>query len=324
MRNRVRTWNEGARRIFGYEESEVLGKDYLMFVPSEDHASGEVQRIKDVVEREGYLKDYECVRMTKDGRRIIVNVTATLLKDEKGRSIGRSSIVRDVTHLKKLQQDLVNSQSLAAVGELAATVAHEIKNPLAGISGAIQVLEDAIPKTDSRREVVGEILGMIGRLDTTVRDLLMFARPATPAPQEVDLRETLSRAWLVLSQQAAASAVRFTIEGADEIQISVDPQLIQQVWINLFQNAIEAMPEGGDLHVQLTNGETVRIEVRDSGEGMDAEQIEKLFRPFFSTKTRGTGLGLAISRKNIEAHGGKVWVESEPKRRTSIFVEIPR
>lgn len=322
--NRIRTWNDGARRIFGYEAAEVLGRDDAMFVPPEDRASGETERIRDHVEREGFLKDYECTRLTKDGRRIVVNVTSTLLRDKQGRILGRSSIVRDVTRLKKLQQDLINSRSLAAVGELAATVAHEIKNPLAGISGAIQVLRDAIPSESGRREVVTEILEQIRRLDSTVRDLLMFARPATPARQEVDLGETLPRAWGLLSQQADAAGVKLRLEGAAGVRVPADPHLLHQVWTNLFQNAVEAMPKGGEIRIRVADGPVVRVEVADQGGGIEPAHAARLFKPFFSTKTRGTGLGLAITRKIIEAHGGTIRIESVPGEGTTVIVEIPR
>ena len=275
------------------------------------------------MERDGFVQDYECVRMTRDGRRLTVNVTSTLLRDRQGGAIGRSSIVRDVTHLKKLQQDLLNTQSLAAVGELAATVAHEIKNPLAGISGAIQVLREAIPEESGRREIVGEILEQIHRLDSTVRDLLSFSRPATPSRQDLDLGESMAKAWSLLSAQPAAAGVRFTFHGGG-VRAQADAQLLQQVWLNLFQNAIEAMTKGGDLAVRVTDGDSVRIEVRDSGAGIDPAHAARIFKPFFSTKTRGTGLGLAITKKIVEAHGGAIRAESRAGQGTSVFVEIPR
>ena len=322
--NVIRTWNEGARRIFGYTAEEIVGKDYAIFIPPEERFNGESTHIKEKVEESGFLRDYECVRLTKDGRRITVDVTSTLLRDKHGRVIGRSSIVRDVTHVRKLQQDLLNTKSLAAVGELAATVAHEIKNPLAGISGAIQVLREAIPEESGRREIVSEILEQIRRLDNTVRDLLTFARPAHPSRQEVDLGESLQKAWLLLSSQPSAAGIRFSASGTEGVTLPADSQLLQQVWLNLFQNAIEAMPRGGDLSVRVSGGDPARIEISDTGTGIDPAHVERVFKPFFTTKTRGTGLGLAITKKIIEAHGGLIRAESWPKRGTTIFVEIPR
>jgi signal transduction histidine kinase len=238
--------------------------------------------------------------------------------------IGRSIIQRDVTQLKKLQQDLINTQSLAAVGELAATVAHEIKNPLAGISGAIQVFAGGMAPDDPRREVIGEILDQIRRLDDTVRDLLSYARPAAPSLQEVDLEDALRRAWSILSAQPAAERIRFVLEGAEGVRVSLDTHLMHQVWLNLFQNAVEAMPRGGDLTVRVARNGAVRVEVRDTGIGIEPSALPKVFRPFYSTKTRGTGLGLAITQKILDAHGGRIWVESVPKQGTSFFVEIPQ
>lgn len=320
----IRTWNDGARRMYGYTSEEIVGRPFEVLLPPELKASSEVEKIRSRTYEDGYIKDYETVRVTRDGKRVTINLTSTILRDRRGHALGRSAIHRDVTHVKKLHDDLVRSRSLAAVGELAATVAHEIKNPLAGISGAIQVLQDAIPVADRRRSVVGEILDQIRRLDNTVRDLLTFARPTTAVRQEVVVGETLNRAWSLLAQQPGASSVRFALEGDPGARIAADPQLLHQVWINLFQNAVEAMPQGGDLRVTISDGDPVQIRVRDSGTGIDPTHVAKLFRPFFSTKTRGTGLGLAISRKNVEAHGGAIWIENGNGKGTSVFVEIPR
>jgi PAS domain S-box-containing protein len=323
-RGRIRTWNEGARQIFGYEASEVVGREETLLIPAEELAAGEPARLEELLRRQGHVKDRECVRLTREGQRITVRVTSTLLRDRQNRLLGRSDIYRNVTHLKKLQQDLLNSQSLAAVGELAATVAHEIKNPLAGISGAIQVLRDAIPEESGRREIISEILDQIRRLDNTVRDLLSYSRPATPSREEMELKPSLAKAWAILHSQPGAAAVRFSIHGGDDVRIHGDSQLLHQVWVNLFQNALEAMPRGGDLTVHVSGDDPIRVEVRDSGSGIDPAHLPRVFKPFFSTKTKGTGLGLAITRKIIEAHGGEIRAESAPRKGTSIFVEIPR
>jgi len=321
--NRIKSWNEGAHRIFGYTAEEVIGKSTDLFLVPEERGTAEATRIQSQVEREGFVKAHECVRLTKDGRRIVLQISSTLLKDKKGRPIGRSSIARDVTELKSMQQELIRTQSLAVVGELAATVAHEIKNPLAGISGAIQVLAEAMPKNDARREVVAEILDQVRRLDMTVRDLLNFARPITPAPQLIDLMESVGSAWKMLAPQAEAGAVKFSLAGPPA-RVKADPHLLRQVWVNLFQNSIEAMPKGGDLRAEITPGAPVRVEIRDTGNGIDPTGIEKIWRPFYTTKTRGTGLGLPFVKKIIDAHGGKIWCESRPKAGTSFFVEIPQ
>jgi len=322
--NRIKTWNDGARRIFGYKPEEAIGQPYDLLLDQEDRNTAGALRLQESLQQAGSLRRLECVHRTKDGRRLIVEISATILKDKKGRPIGRSCITRDITDLKSMQHELVRTQSLAVVGELAATVAHEIKNPLAGISGAIQVLAEGMPKNDGRREIVGEILDQVRRLDTTVRDLLNFARPITPALRDIDLGESISSVWKMLAPQSEAKGIRFSIEGDPGAVLHGDPHLLRQVWVNLFQNAIEAMSQGGELRVSVTAGPSTRIEIRDSGNGIDPAAVDKIWRPFFTTKTRGTGLGLPIVKKIIEAHGGRIWCESEPKKRTSFFVEIPQ
>jgi len=316
--NRIKTWNDGARRIFGYEAEEAIGQPYDLLLAEED------RKTSDALLQSGSLRRFECAHRTKDGRRLIVEISATSLKDKNGRPVGRSCITRDITDLKSMQQELVRTQSLAVVGELAATVAHEIKNPLAGISGAIQVLAEGMPKNDGRREIVGEILDQVRRLDTTVRDLLNFARPITPALRDLDLGESISSVWKMLAPQSEAKGIRFSVEGDSGAVLRADPHLLRQVWVNLFQNAIEAMSQGGELRVSVSAGPRTKVEIRDSGNGIDPAAVEKIWRPFFTTKTRGTGLGLPIVKKIVEAHGGRIWCESEPKKRTSFFVEIPQ
>ena len=315
---RIKTWSDGARVMFGWRADEIIGRDYALLLPED--ARGEGAWIQERVECLGFLKDHECPRVTKAGDRLTVSITATLLKDALGRPIGRSCVVRDVTNLKRLQQELVASQSLAAVGELAATVAHEIKNPLAGISGAIQILAQGTAEGDPRRGVMKDVLNQIERLDRTVRDLLHFARPAVPAKEEVDLGDSLQRAWTLLAAQPAAASVRFTVEGASGVRVPADPQLLHQVWVNLFQNAIEAMPKGGDLSVRVRDASPARVEVTDTGGGgIGPERAEQIFKPFFTTKTRGTGLGLPITRKIVQAHGGRIWADKK-----TFYVEMPR
>jgi len=322
--NRIRTWNEGARGIFGYGNEEILGRPIDDLLPNGVPAGSLAKRLNQLSGQSGSVRSLECVLGTKGGQNRTVDISVSPLKDKHGRSIGRSCIVRDVTDLKAMQAELVRTHGLAVVGEMAATVAHEIKNPLAGISGAIQVLAEGMPNGDNRREVVGEILDQVRRLDRTVRDLLNFARPITPVRQDVDLVDSLTTAWKMLAPQSEAKSIRFTLDPLCSAEVRADPQLLRQVWVNLFQNAIEAMPKGGEVLTRVVPGERVRVEVHDSGNGIEPATVEKIWQPFFTTKTRGTGLGLPLVKKIVDAHGGRIWCESVPSKRTSFFVEIPR
>lgn len=323
--NVIKTWNEGAREIFGYEAEEIIGENLDILIPPEQSDQGEMEHIKEQIEREGAVRNLETVRLTKDGRRITVSVTSTLLKDKRGRMIGRSSIVRDITPLKKLQEELHTQASLAALGELAATIAHEVKNPLAGMSGAIQVLADGFPENDPRRNVIREVLHQIHRLDETVRDLLLFARPWKPSPVSIELGSLVDRILVSVKTGLSANNITFLREYHEDCASLVDPQQIEHLLINLIQNAIQAMPQGGCLTIRcLCRPDAVVMEVIDTGTGIAPEHQARLFNPFFSTKARGTGLGLSICRKIVQAHRGEISVESHHGKGTTVRVILPK
>lgn len=317
--NVIRSWNRGAERIFGHTEAEVVGKHASILDPPE--SPGDVDRLARLVAERGYVQGYETSRMTKDGRRLEVSVTSTAIFDEHGRYAGRSAILRDLTPIRRLQEEIAEKRSLAAVGELAASVAHEIKNPLAGISGAVQILARSFPPGDRRRTISQELLQQVARLDATVRDLLIYARPWRPTPAPVDLSELVG----TVLGRLPLDGIRVLRDLPDRCVIEGDSALLEHMFVNLFQNAADAMPQGGALTVRVReNGGHARVEIADTGIGISAAHRERLFKPFFSTKARGTGLGLAISKKVIDAHRGSIEIESEPGRGTLVRVTLPR
>lgn len=322
--HRIRTWNQGARGIFGFTADETVGRSIDLLKPGGDPNTSLSSTLQEAVARNGSVRRLEVALRNKRQELRTVEMTGSPLKDRNDRLIGHSWIARDVTDVKAMQGELLRTHGLAVVGEMAATVAHEIKNPLAGISGAIQVLAEGMPKGDNRREIVGEVLDQVRRLDRTVRDLLNFARPMTPVRQGFDLVDSLQSAWKTLASQSEAKAITFEILPGTPAEIHADPQLLRQVWINLFQNAIEAMPDGGSVAVRLAGGDPLRVEIRDTGAGIGGAAVANLWKPFYTTKTRGTGLGLSIIKKIIDAHGGRIWCESVPAKGTTFFVEIPR
>lgn len=333
--NRITVWNRGAENIFGWKQEEVLGKNITFYYPPENNPMEELHDIMEQLEKYGYSVGYEATRLTKDGRRIVVSITLTNIKNPDGEVVGRSAIVRDMTLVKKLQHELINAQSLAAVGELAATVAHEIRNPLTAISSSIQVLVRSLPIEDSRSKVGGQILEQVKRLDTIIRDLLLYSRPWKVQPQQFNLSDLVAHiverfktnprtSHQGIGAAVDAPKVDFVAEIRPGVQISADPQLLEHVFVNVIQNAIEAMPRGGLVSVLLNSkSDEAAIVVSDSGIGIAPENVDRLFKPFFSTKTRGTGLGLAISKKIIDAHGGGIFVSQRPTGGTEVSISIP-
>ncbi len=229
-----------------------------------------------------------------------------------------------VEELEVARHELVQSERLAAVGELAAGVAHEIRNPLTSVKLLIQAAagRQSNPALTSREfeVVIGEIL----RMEHTIQGLLDFARPPRPRRARHDLRDTLRRALRLVQGRADQQRVRIIerFPGADVI-VDADPDQLHTVFVNLAINSIEAMPRGGELDVALEGGTISTIHFSDTGQGIPAEVMSRLFEPFVTGKEHGTGLGLAISRRVIEEHGGKIFAINRPESGARLTVELP-
>ncbi len=226
-------------------------------------------------------------------------------------------------------QQMERVDRLASVGEMSAGIAHEIKNPLAGINGAISVLYEDFAEDDPRREVVRKVLDQIARLDKAATDLLFFGRPGKPSFAFVDTNELLNKTMFFVSQHPEAKNVHQNKEFTRNLPpVWVDAKQLQQVFFNIIINAIQAMKEGGTLLLQTDLVENqgkpfVRVLVGDSGPGIRPEDLDKIFTPFFTTKTQGTGLGLAICRQLIEQQGGDIAVKSRLGEGTRVVIRLP-
>ncbi len=210
-------------------------------------------------------------------------------------------------------EEMRHVERMATMGELAAALAHEIKNPLASISSAIQVISDDFGQDDPRREVIEDVVREIERLDKTVRDLLSFAKPSEPKRIYVDIRTLIERTVSLVKAQAEKQNIQLRVDYGKDVDGAVfDPQQIQQVMMNIILNAFHAMPGGGALQIGVRKvDETLQISLSDTGEGIPEKSLKSIFKPFFTTRHTGTGLGLAISRNIVEAHGGEIRVESQ-------------
>lgn len=242
--------------------------------------------------------------------------------------VDRLSLANDELQQFHYQQ-MERADRLASVGEMSAGIAHEIKNPLAGIKGAITVLADDFAEEDPRREVVDKVLEQISRLDKAATDLLFFGRPGKPSLDFVDTNDLLKKTMFFISQHPEAKNVHQTKEFTRNLPpVWVDGKQLQQVFFNIILNAIQAMKEGGTLLLQTDlvgeQGEqTVRVMIGDSGPGIKPEDLERIYTPFFTTKTQGTGLGLAICRQLIEQQGGTIEIRSRLGEGTRVVIDLP-
>jgi signal transduction histidine kinase len=226
-------------------------------------------------------------------------------------------------------QQMERADRLASVGEMATGIAHEVKNPLAGMSGAISVLADGFEEDDPRREIISQVLDQIKRLDKTSNDLLHFGKPGVPEFDYADINDLVNKTLFFASQHSEARNVHRVKELTRDLPpVWVDEKQVQQVLLNISLNAIQAMGDEGTLTVQTElvaerGKDWVKVTISDTGKGIPPAVLEKIFVPFFTTKTQGTGLGLPICKRLVEQQGGKIHVESQAGSGTRFEIRFP-
>jgi len=233
--------------------------------------------------------------------------------------------------LKEQMQKMRRTEQMAVVGELAAGLAHEIKNPMAGIKVAMSVLSEEAYITPEDKSVLQKVVAEITQLEGLMKSFLNFTKPQKPRLEPVNVNQVLNTTLTFhLKHQAVGSGeggkIQIIKELAELPSIMADPTQLQQVFLNLFLNALHAMPRGGELGVRTSleeDGKTIRVEVSDTGSGIREDLITKVFQPFFTTKPKGTGLGLAISRQMIEQHDGTIAVANRPGGGVLFTIVLP-
>lgn len=266
------------------------------------------------------------------GASVALVASSSVLLDRNEMPIGVAVTFEDVTELRDLQRQVHEAAKLAAVGELSAGLAHEVRNPLGAIKACSQFLEDRVPEDESLRRFTRILVREVDRLDQLVERLLGFARPKESDMQYVDIHEVLDRMVSLVSLKAKQARVEIVRRYQPDLpRVFADPEKLQQAFLNIMLNAIDAMPHGGILAVATaacgghegTAGSKVRIDFRDTGVGIPADQLDKVFTPFFTTREGGTGLGLAIARRVVSEHGGEITVESRPGVGSAFSVFLP-
>lgn len=223
------------------------------------------------------------------------------------------------------QQHLERSQKLSLVGQIAAGVAHEIKNPLASIKGAADILTDESTSQSAREEFREIMRNEVHRIDATVAEFLEFARPKDVELAALDLSDTVRPAVRTMSTQAQQRGVSLVTELAPGVRVNGDAEKLHQMTVNLLLNAIQATSEGGTVTLSVTkSARAALLKISDTGTGIDANLLEHIFDPFYTTRSSGTGLGLAVVRSIVDAHDGAIDVDSKPARGTHMKVTLPR
>jgi len=285
---------------------------------------------------------YETLLTNHDGRKIYLGFSISPLTDPEGSLIGHTLIFQDITKFKEMEEEIKRVDKMAAIGLLAAGMAHEIRNPLASLSGSIQLLKTELALDDQQEHLMEITLRESERLNALITDFLLFAQPPQTHkvlyPMRKILEETID---LFIHSPSFHDGIRIRRPSSrEEIEASIDPDQMKQVFWNLFINAAQSMSKGGEIQVQLGKGngwgvtglplssqqggkEWAKISIIDSGNGIAQEEKEKIFEPFFTTKENGTGLGLSIVHKIIENHNGLIRVDSELGRGSNFIIYLP-
>jgi PAS domain S-box-containing protein len=329
---RVRTVNAATPALVGYEEGGLIGMDVRrLFVEGEEHPFRDKRF--ELWLRAGAIRDVETRYRTKAGEHIPVSVSGSAIRDAAGRLSGLVVVARDLRQTKRLQQQLVESEKMAAVGMLGAGMAHELNNPLMGITGLVSYVKDKLEADDKRRQLLADAEQELKRCSKLVTDQLTSARPGDQQAEEsslqVDCREIVQRALAVLEPHVRQGGVSVTMRMAPELpRVWGNANQLQQVVLNLLANAIDAMGSSAAKQVTVTGRvipSGIELTVSDTGCGIPPEHLPKVFNPFFTTKPvgKGTGLGLSVARSIVEAHRGELLVESRVGQGTTMIVRLP-
>lgn len=328
----ITSFNKMAEEITGFKFEEVYGHKMEDLFPG--FLLKETQSIHPF-SKEGKKSQqgrWETKFQRKDGTVLILGFSVSPLKDSQDNEIGTIFIFQDLTKIREMEEDLKRADRLAAIGTMAAGLAHEIRNPLASISGSIEILKEELDGSGQSRKLMEIVLREIGRLDSLIADFLLFARPSSPQKNLAHLNKIINELLQVISNSPEFSpSINFFAKFEEDVYLLGDEQQLKQAFWNLLINALQAMPNGGEINITLRRlfsanpkepGQ-VEIIISDTGIGIAESDLDKIFNPFFTTKEQGTGLGLSIVHRIIEGHGGKITVQSQLNKGTIFRITLP-
>jgi PAS domain S-box-containing protein len=323
----ITSWNDAATRVFGYSQDEMIGASILKLIP--EHLHSDEKTIIESIRAGRRIEHFETVRLTKDGRLIDVSLTVSPIKDQEGRVIGASKILRDVSSRRRIEQSLLQAEKIAATGRMAATIAHEINNPLEALMNLLYLLREKITDDDGR-SFLATAEEELERVSHIAKQTLGYYREIAAASL-ASLDEIADHVLTIYEPRCIAAGITIRKSLGPSKRVMLRRGEMMQVISNLIANAIYAMPSGGTLTVAVcdaSSGENgVVLTVEDVGVGIAPKDLPKVFEAFFTTRaTFGTGIGLFVAKQFIEGHGGRIGIESscEPEGHgTTVRVFLP-
>lgn len=320
MHGRVTSVNKAFEQLYGWQSHEVIGRKLEMIPAEMQNEEDERRKRLRAGER---LASVETIRMRKDGSRIEVSISTSPIQDEMGNITSMVSVSRDVTERNRMEELLRRSEKLTTVGQLAAGVAHEIRNPLTTLRGFLQ-LQHQTHKVNP--DHIDLMLSELDRINLIVSEFLILAKPQAVHFQERDLRIIMNDVISLLDSQAHLYGIEFNLDYMNEpAWVHCEENQLKQVFINVLKNAIEAMPDGGYVTIEIGKPKPDQIAVRiiDKGEGIPKELMPHVGEPFITNKETGTGLGLMVSQRIIQGHHGILEIESEEGKGTTVTILLP-
>ncbi|MBM4055530.1 MAG: PAS domain-containing protein [Planctomycetes bacterium] len=331
LKGEISTFNKAAEEILNISGSSVIGKKIECLY---EKADGGASLLIEALKKGKNFISVEREIKTSHGLTRLVESSVSLIKDSQDNTIGAVEVFKDLSKIRDLETRLRKADKLAAIGAMAASVAHEIRNPLNGIEGFSALLARDFDDADPRKKLVKNIIQGTKNLNKTVTELLVFARPVKLHLRNSSISEILDKTLFFIKEDMKRNGVdniyiHKEYNGEDDC-LKCDSEKLQQAFLNLCLNAIQSMTCGGHLTVFTraiegeNDTEVFQIGIKDTGVGIKKEVVRKIFDLFFTTKQDGTGIGLAIVNKIIEAHNGKIFVESEEGKGTTFYINLPR
>ena len=325
-KGKIKTFNRKSEEIFGKKKEEVLHKDCQEVLNL--NILGESIFKKCLLEKKNISQ--EIILEEKGLKKKILDLNTSFLTDKSGEITGVVAVIRDVTEIKDLNEEVARHKRLAALGKLSAGIAHEIRNPLSSIRGLAQFVYNSFSKTDERKEDLNTIIQEVDRLNKLVVQVLDFAKLKKPNLIRFSLNDLIRKIAELFKLEIKDKQIKFSLELSPDIsQIQADEDQVRQILMNVIINAIQAIPKKGEIKIKtekalLKEEPAIKLIIEDSGVGIPEKDLNQIFDPFFSTKEKGSGLGLSIAYKLIEAHQGEIKVESKEGEGTKFVIFLPQ
>jgi two-component system, NtrC family, sensor histidine kinase AtoS len=319
-KGKIILFNPAASLLMGISQEKALGTTFLdlnIALSIRNLITTTLNSNRNILAKEEFL-------MRPDGNSMAVAVSTTSMHDYHGDLIGVLAIIIDLREKRLLEAQVLRANRLAGLGELAAGMAHEIRNPLTAVKGYAQVLEDELESDDPKREYTGVIVKEVNRLDRIVQELLAFARPSASHFEMSNLNEVIEETLVLIENSDFKHQIQLCKDYGYQVEAEVDRGQMKQILLNLFLNASQAIADEGTIQVITQREDSyVAVSIIDTGIGIAEGNLDKLFDPFFTTREKGTGLGLAIAHQLMELHGGKIEVHSSIEVGTEFKLLLP-